>query len=180
MRLSGSTTRVDGPRGRGQRRRDERGAHERPWHDEVPGAARQPEPQHDRAHGVRRGLAEAEERDGGATRGHLAADHHDCDARDRRHEGDDRGDAAVAERVVRPREQEERAVRVEADGERREPCGEQADAVPLRGLTEGGDAHDRHCERDQCGRDRHDEHRHRVERPPQRRVKCAGSWRLTR
>ena len=99
----------------------------------------------------------------------------------RRHDRDERRRAAVAERVVRAREQQERAVHVEArsasdasaGGEQPTPSRCVASPNATTRMIGSASASSR---RDH----RHDEHRHGVERPPQRARRSARGDRAPR
>ncbi len=89
------------------------------------GPAGEVDPEHDAPDGVRRAVPRAQDRD---ARGPVSGDRADGHHRDARHahdHGHQARRAAVAQRVVRPGQQQERAVREEARPERRERRGEQ-------------------------------------------------------
>ena len=73
------------------------------------------------------GVPEAERGDPRRAVGQQRRDDHHDDADDARHDRHERGPAAVTERVVRPREQQERAVREQSDRERSERGRQQLD-----------------------------------------------------
>jgi hypothetical protein len=122
--------------------------------------------EHERAHQVRRAVTETERSHlGGVALEGEPAHHHDRGADQRARAGDDRGRAAVTERVHGTREEEERAVGEQTDAERGERSREQIGVVTA--VADREHAHHRQRERDVRRAHRQQQPRHAVESPPQ-------------